>query len=133
MMSERADCRRGRDQPDPLRGGAEVRGRRTRRAARGGQGYRRGRGQDPRDCKREQGCACWKHRRWRVRLYKHTDIDDEIPEALYSAVAEVLAYVYQLRAYGKGDDQAISGSSEQAGGAAGDGSVQSGFAEEHAA
>ena len=36
-------------------------------------------------------------------LYKHTDIDDEIPEKLYSAVAEVLAYVYQLRAYKKGD------------------------------
>ena len=36
-------------------------------------------------------------------LYKHTDIDDEIPEALYSAVAEVLAYVYQLRAYSKGN------------------------------
>lgn len=35
-------------------------------------------------------------------LYKHTDIDDEIPEALFSAVAEVLAYVYQLRAYTKG-------------------------------
>lgn len=35
-------------------------------------------------------------------LYKHTDIDDEIPEALYSAVAEVLAYVFQLRAYSKG-------------------------------
>jgi flagellar biosynthetic protein FlhB len=35
-------------------------------------------------------------------LYKHTEIDDEIPEALYSAVAEVLAYVYQLRAYTKG-------------------------------
>jgi flagellar biosynthetic protein FlhB len=35
-------------------------------------------------------------------LYKHTDIDDEIPEALFSAVAEVLAYVYQLRAYSKG-------------------------------
>ncbi|MGZ3183714.1 MAG: flagellar biosynthesis protein FlhB [Telluria sp.] len=35
-------------------------------------------------------------------LYKHTDIDDEIPEALYSAVAEVLAYVYQLRAYTRG-------------------------------
>lgn len=35
-------------------------------------------------------------------LYKHTDIDDEIPEQLYSAVAEVLAYVYQLRAYTKG-------------------------------
>ncbi len=36
-------------------------------------------------------------------LYKHTDIDDEIPEKLYSAVAEVLAYVYQLRAYRKGE------------------------------
>ncbi|WP_306396825.1 flagellar biosynthesis protein FlhB [Telluria beijingensis] len=36
-------------------------------------------------------------------LYKHTDIDDEIPENLYSAVAEVLAYVYQLRAYKKGE------------------------------
>jgi flagellar biosynthetic protein FlhB len=38
-------------------------------------------------------------------LYKHTEIDDEIPEALYSAVAEVLAYVYQLRAYTKGTSQ----------------------------
>ncbi|MGJ9418202.1 flagellar biosynthesis protein FlhB [Massilia sp. CMS3.1] len=34
-------------------------------------------------------------------LYKHTDIDDEIPEKLYSAVAEVLAYVFQLRNYSK--------------------------------
>jgi flagellar biosynthetic protein FlhB len=38
-------------------------------------------------------------------LYKHTDIDDEIPEALFSAVAEVLAYVYQLRAYTKGSSE----------------------------
>jgi len=38
-------------------------------------------------------------------LYKHTDIDDEIPERLYSAVAEVLAYVYQLRAYRKGEGE----------------------------
>ncbi|QJE00908.1 flagellar type III secretion system protein FlhB [Massilia forsythiae] len=38
-------------------------------------------------------------------LYKHTDIDDEIPERLYSAVAEVLAYVYQLRAYAKDSRQ----------------------------
>lgn len=29
-------------------------------------------------------------------LYKHTELDSEIPSALYSAVAEVLAYVYQL-------------------------------------
>jgi len=32
-------------------------------------------------------------------LFKHTDLGDEIPEALYSAVAEVLAYVFQLRTY----------------------------------
>ena len=32
-------------------------------------------------------------------LFKHTDLGDEIPEALYGAVAEVLAYVYQLRTY----------------------------------
>ena len=36
-------------------------------------------------------------------LFKHTEIDEEIPEKLYSAVAEVLAYVYQLRAYKKGE------------------------------
>ena len=36
-------------------------------------------------------------------LHKHTEIGDEIPEALYSAVAEVLAYVFQLRAFRKGD------------------------------
>jgi flagellar biosynthetic protein FlhB len=34
-------------------------------------------------------------------LHKHTEIGDEIPEALYSAVAEVLAYVFQLRTYSK--------------------------------
>jgi flagellar biosynthetic protein FlhB len=34
-------------------------------------------------------------------LYKHTEIGEEIPEALYSAVAEVLAYVFQLRSYSK--------------------------------
>ena len=29
-------------------------------------------------------------------LYRHTELDQEIPSTLYSAVAEVLAYVYQL-------------------------------------
>lgn len=29
-------------------------------------------------------------------LYKHAELDQEIPAALYNAVAEVLAYVYQL-------------------------------------
>ena len=34
-------------------------------------------------------------------LYRHADLGDEIPESLYIAVAEVLAYVFQLRAYSK--------------------------------
>lgn len=32
-------------------------------------------------------------------LYHHTELGDEIPEVLYTAVAEVLAYVFQLRRY----------------------------------
>lgn len=32
-------------------------------------------------------------------LYRHAELGDEIPQALYTAVAEVLAYVFQLRAY----------------------------------
>lgn len=32
-------------------------------------------------------------------LHAHTEIDDVIPAALYRAVAEVMAYVYQLNAY----------------------------------
>ncbi|MES2366559.1 MAG: flagellar biosynthesis protein FlhB [Pseudomonadota bacterium] len=34
-------------------------------------------------------------------LYRHAELGDEIPEALYTAVAEVLAYVFQLRTYQK--------------------------------
>jgi len=32
-------------------------------------------------------------------LYAHTELDQQIPEALYAAVAEVLAYVFQLRLF----------------------------------
>lgn len=32
-------------------------------------------------------------------LYRHVDIGAQIPQALYTAVAQVLAYVYQLRAF----------------------------------
>jgi flagellar biosynthesis protein FlhB len=31
-------------------------------------------------------------------LYAHTELDQEVPAALYTAVAQVLAYVYQLKA-----------------------------------
>lgn len=34
-------------------------------------------------------------------LHKHCDLGEAIPEALFTAVAEVLAYVYQLRRYQK--------------------------------
>ena len=34
-------------------------------------------------------------------LYAHTELGSEIPEALYSAVAEVLAYVFQMRIFKK--------------------------------
>lgn len=36
-------------------------------------------------------------------LYAHTDIDHEIPSALFTAVAQVLAYVFQLRAAMRGE------------------------------
>jgi flagellar biosynthetic protein FlhB len=35
-------------------------------------------------------------------LYTHGELGEEIPAALYTAVAEVLAYVYQLRSYEAG-------------------------------
>ena len=34
-------------------------------------------------------------------LYQHAELGDQIPEALYTAVAEVLAYVFQLRSFRK--------------------------------
>ncbi len=34
-------------------------------------------------------------------IYAHTELNDEIPEALYAAVAEVLAYVFQMRIFKK--------------------------------
>jgi flagellar biosynthetic protein FlhB len=32
-------------------------------------------------------------------LYRHTEIGEQVPAALYTAVAEILAYVYQLNHY----------------------------------
>lgn len=39
-------------------------------------------------------------------LYAHVELDREIPVALYNAVAQVLAYVYQLRNWVPGRDRA---------------------------
>ena len=35
-------------------------------------------------------------------LYKHVELGDEIPAALYTAVAQVLAYIFQLKRYAQG-------------------------------
>jgi flagellar biosynthetic protein FlhB len=40
-------------------------------------------------------------------LYRHTDIGDPIPATLYTAVAEVLAYVYQLSQYLASSDNIV--------------------------
>ncbi len=37
-------------------------------------------------------------------LYHHAELGDEIPQTLYNAVAEVLAYIYQLRRYRKSEE-----------------------------
>lgn len=39
-------------------------------------------------------------------LYRHVDIDQQIPAALYQAVAQVLAYIYQLRQWRSGKGRA---------------------------
>jgi flagellar biosynthesis protein FlhB len=39
-------------------------------------------------------------------LYHHAELGDEIPQPLYNAVAEVLAYVYQLRRHREGGGNA---------------------------
>lgn len=38
-------------------------------------------------------------------LYRHAELDQEIPTALFAAVAEVLAYIYQLRSYNSGNGE----------------------------
>jgi len=35
-------------------------------------------------------------------LYRSVDLNQEIPSTLYAAVAQVLTYIYQLRAFNKG-------------------------------
>jgi flagellar biosynthetic protein FlhB len=39
-------------------------------------------------------------------LHRHAEVGDQVPAALYTAVAEVLAYVYQLGQYMGSDRQA---------------------------
>ena len=41
-------------------------------------------------------------------IYHHTEIGEEIPEALYTSVAEILAYVFQLRRHREFGDIALA-------------------------
>ncbi|HUY02915.1 MAG TPA: flagellar biosynthesis protein FlhB [Rhodocyclaceae bacterium] len=41
-------------------------------------------------------------------LYRHSDIGDQVPAALYTAVAEVMAYVYQLNQFMAGDGKLLA-------------------------
>jgi len=38
-------------------------------------------------------------------IYYSTEVDDEVPNGLFMAVAQVLAHVYQLKAYRAGKGQ----------------------------
>jgi flagellar biosynthetic protein FlhB len=52
-----------------------------------------------REVARENGVAIMEAPPLARALHVHAEIGDEIPEALYTAVAEVLAYVFQLRTF----------------------------------
>ncbi len=54
-----------------------------------------------REIAEENHVPIWKPRHWLVPCINIPNLGECIPEALYTAVAEVLAYVYQLRRYQK--------------------------------
>ena len=97
----RAQGGRGGDQPHALCRGAAVRRIEERRAARAGQGHRPDRGQDPRAGGRTQDSHIEAPPLARA-LHQHVELGQEIPAELYTAVAEVLAWVFQLRSWRAG-------------------------------
>lgn len=56
-----------------------------------------------RELARENGVAIMEAPPLARALHFHADIGDEIPESLYTAVAEVLAYIFQLRSFNSGE------------------------------
>jgi flagellar biosynthetic protein FlhB len=56
-----------------------------------------------RELAKENGVAIMEAPPLARALHFHSEIGDEIPESLYTAVAEVLAYVFQLRSFKTGD------------------------------
>lgn len=54
-----------------------------------------------REIAKEHGITTLESPKLARALFAHTELDDEIPQALYSAVAEVLAYVFQMKVFKK--------------------------------
>ena len=69
------------------------------RAAGGGQGHEPGGAEDPRTGRGATSVPVLEAPPLARALYRHADIGDQIPATLYTAVAEVMAYVYQLNQY----------------------------------
>jgi flagellar biosynthetic protein FlhB len=38
-------------------------------------------------------------------LFRHVDLNQEVPSSVYTAVAQVLTYIYQMRAWKRGEVQ----------------------------
>ena len=92
----RADGRRGRDQPDALRGRAEVRPTTMHAPSVVAKGQDLHRPADPRNRRRRTACRSSSAPPLARALYKLVEVGQEIPEQFYAAVAEILAYVYEL-------------------------------------
>ena len=83
-------------QPDPLRGGAELRTRHVGADLRS-QGHRHASRSRSGKSRANTTSRSWRTCRWRVRCMPTVDIDDEIPVEHYHAVAEVIGYVMGLK------------------------------------
>ena len=92
----RAQGRCGRDQSDGVCGCAEIRLRHDARPARRRQGPGLSWPCSIREIAIEHGVPILERKPLARALYKLVDVGQEIPEQFYSAVAEILAYVYEL-------------------------------------
>ena len=98
MLAAVPQGRPGGDEPDPLRGRAEVRRGHDGRAARRRQGRRPAGAAASATPRKDAKVPVLQAPPLARALYAHAEIDREIPAALFAAVAQVLACVYQLRA-----------------------------------
>jgi hypothetical protein len=91
----RGQCRRGGDEPDPLRRGHRLRPQERPCPPGGGQGRRLHRRPDQRARPQLRGGDCGESTLARS-LHASCEVDDIVPPRLYAAVARLLAFVYSL-------------------------------------